>query len=81
MTVKYVSVLDSQKASRLQYNVLEMSSMTIKAMLPSAGYTCHDVTYSALRNIRNLLMNSIFKAVNGFFVGVFESSSFYSHPP
>ena len=36
--------LDSQKASRLQYNVLEMSPMTIKALLPSPIYTCHDAT-------------------------------------
>jgi hypothetical protein len=46
-----------------------MSSMTIKALLPSARYTCHDVTYSVLRNIRDLLANCIFKAVNGFFMG------------
>ena len=39
-----VIVLDSQKASLLQYNVLEMSSMTIKALLPSPRYTCHDAT-------------------------------------
>ena len=59
-----VSVLDSQKASRLQYNILEMSSVTIKAMLPSPRYTCHGVTYSVLRNFRNILTNCIFRAVN-----------------
>jgi hypothetical protein len=38
--------------------------MTIKALLPSPRYTGHDATYSVLRNIRNRLMNCIFKAVN-----------------
>jgi len=38
--------------------------MTIKALLPSPKYTCHDLTYSVLRNIRNLLTNFIFKAAN-----------------
>jgi len=66
--------LDSQKASRLQYDVLEMSSMTIKALLPSPRYTCRDATYSVLHNNRNLLTNCIFKAVNVFY-GVFDSSS------
>jgi hypothetical protein len=56
--------LDSQKASCLQYNVLEMSSMTIKALLPSPRYTCHDATYSVLRNIRSLLTNCIYETVN-----------------
>ena len=37
-----------------------MSSMTIKALLPSPRYTCHDMMYSVLRNIRNLLTNCIF---------------------
>jgi len=32
------------KVSHLQYNVLEMSSMTIKALPPSPRYTCHDAT-------------------------------------
>jgi len=32
------------KSLTLQYNVLEMSSMTIKALLPSPRYTCHDAT-------------------------------------
>jgi hypothetical protein len=41
-----------------------MSSMTIKTLLPSPRYTCHDATYSVLRNIRNLLTNCIFNAVN-----------------
>ena len=54
----------TKKASRLQYNVLEMSSMTIKALLPSPRYTCHDATKSVLRNIRSLLTNCILKAVN-----------------
>jgi predicted component of type VI protein secretion system len=38
--------------------------MTIKALLPSPRYTEHDATESVLRNIRNLLTNCIFKAVN-----------------
>jgi hypothetical protein len=38
--------------------------MTVKALLPSPRYTCHDATYSVLRYIRNLLTNCIFKAVN-----------------
>ena len=38
--------------------------MTIKALLPSPRYTCHDATYSVLRNVCNLLTNCIFKAVN-----------------
>ena len=38
--------------------------MTIKALLPYPRYTCHDATWSVLRNIRNLLTNCIFKAVN-----------------
>jgi len=37
--------------------------VTIKVLLPSPRYTCHDATYSVLRNIRNLLKNCIFKAV------------------
>jgi len=40
--------------------------MTIKALLPSPRYTCHDATYSVLRYICNLLTNCIFKAVNVF---------------
>jgi hypothetical protein len=38
--------------------------MTIKALLPSPRYTGHDVTESVLRNIGNVLMNCIYKAVN-----------------
>jgi hypothetical protein len=41
-----------------------MSSMTIKALLPSPRYTGHDATESVLRNIGNILMNCIYKAVN-----------------
>jgi hypothetical protein len=40
-----------------------MSSMTVKALLPSPRYTFHDATKSVLCNIRNLLLNRIFKAV------------------
>jgi hypothetical protein len=43
-----------------------MFSMTIKALLPSPSYTGHDATESVLRNIRNLLTNCIFNAVNTF---------------
>jgi len=49
-----------------------MSSITIKALLPSPRYTCHDVTYSVLRNIRNLLTNCIFRAVNVFYGGIWK---------
>jgi hypothetical protein len=49
--------------------------VTIKALLPSPRYTCHDVTYSVLRNIRSLLTNCIFKAVN-----VREGVSTHTHP-
>jgi hypothetical protein len=38
--------------------------MTIKALLPSPRYTGHDVTERVLRNIRNVLTNCIFKAVD-----------------
>jgi hypothetical protein len=38
--------------------------MTIKALLPSPRYTGHDATESVLRDIRNVLANCIFKAVN-----------------
>jgi hypothetical protein len=38
--------------------------MTIKALLPSPRYNGHDATESVLRNIRNLLTNCAFKAVN-----------------
>jgi len=40
-----------------------MSSLSIKALLPSPRYTCHVATYNVLRNIRNLT-NCVFKAVN-----------------
>jgi hypothetical protein len=38
--------------------------MTIEALLPSPRYTCHDATQCVLRNIRNLLTNCVFKALN-----------------
>ena len=53
-----------------------MPSMIIKALLPSPRYTCHDATYSVLRNIRNLLKNCIFKAVNGFLWGYLKAQVF-----
>jgi hypothetical protein len=46
--------------------------MTIKALLPSPRYTGLDVTESVLCNIRSLLQQTF------FFMGAFESSSFYS---
>jgi hypothetical protein len=39
--------------------------MTIKPLLPSPRYTAHDATESVLRNIRNLLQQTIL-------MGVFE---------
>jgi hypothetical protein len=53
--------------------------MTIKALLPSPSYTGHDATESVLRNIRNLLKNSIFKAFN-VREGVSKNMSFQIHP-
>jgi len=50
--------------------------MTIKALLISPMYTCHDVTYSVLRNIRNLLTNCIFKTVNVFLWGYLKAQVF-----
>ena len=50
--------------------------MTIKALLPSPRYTCHDATYSVQRNIRNLLTNCIFKAVNFFLCGYLKAQAF-----
>jgi len=38
--------------------------MSMKALMPSPRYTCHDATYSVLCNISNLLTNCIFKPVN-----------------
>ena len=42
----------------------------------SPRYTCHDATYSVLRNIRNLLTNCIFKAVNVFLWGCLKAQVF-----
>ena len=53
--------------------------MTIKAMLPSPMYTCHDATYSVLRNIRNQLTNCIFMPVN-IREGVSKNLSFQIPP-
>jgi hypothetical protein len=53
--------------------------MTIKALLPSPRYTGHDATYSVLRNIRNLLTNCTFKAVN-VMEGVSKNLSFQIPP-
>jgi hypothetical protein len=53
--------------------------MTVKALLPSPRYTCHDVTYSVLRYIRNLLLNCIFKIVN-VREGVSKNLSFQKPP-
>jgi hypothetical protein len=51
--------------------------MIIKAMLPSPRYTCHNATYSAPSNIRDLLTNSIFfRAVNFFLWGYLKAQVF-----
>jgi hypothetical protein len=53
--------------------------MTVKALLPSPRYTGRDATESVLRNIHNLLMNCIFKAVNAR-EGVSKNLSFQIPP-